>query len=78
MENDEIKEYQATGKLDDEEKELKKYRFMRIHKSFLVNYNYIRNVSRFGAELTINKTLNIAQPRYNTVREEFLNYKGEM
>lgn len=78
MENDEIKEYPATGKLDDEEKELKKFRFMRIHKSFLVNYSYIRDISRIGAELTINKTINIAQPRYNDVRKEFLLYRGEM
>ncbi|MCR5419503.1 MAG: LytTR family DNA-binding domain-containing protein [Lachnospiraceae bacterium] len=78
LENGEIKEYPATGRLDDEEKELKKFRFIRVHKSFLVNFSYIRDVSRMGAELKINKTINIAQPRYNEVRKEFLLYKGEM
>lgn len=78
MDNGKIKEYPATGRLDDEEKELKRFRFIRIHKSFLVNYSYIRDVSRLGAELTINKRINIAQPRYNDVRREFLLYRGDM
>lgn len=77
MENDEIKEYPATGKLDDEEQALKEYRFIRIHKSFLVNCSYIRDVSRLGAELKINKRLNIAQPRYNDVKREFLLFRGK-
>lgn len=78
MENDEIKEYIGTGRLDDEENALMKFRFIRVHKSFLVNYSYIRDISRLGAELTINRSISIAQPRYNDVRRKFLLYKGEM
>ena len=63
--------------LDDEEQALKEYRFIRIHKSFLVNCSYIRDVSRLGAELKINKRLNIAQPRYNDVKREFLLFRGK-
>lgn len=78
MENDEIKEYVGTGRLDDEEKALKEFRFIRVHKSFLVNFSYIRDVSRLGAELKINRRINIAQPRYNEVKKEFYLYTGEM
>ena len=77
-ENIRIKEYIGTGRLDDEENALMKFRFIRVHKSFLVNYSYIRDISRLGAELTINRSISIAQPRYNDVRRKFLLYKGEM
>ncbi len=70
--------YQMYGKLDQLEDALSAYRFLRIHKSFLVNMKHIRRISNYLAVLDCGEELPVPRLRFQKVREAFVAYKGEM
>lgn len=70
--------YQMYGKLDQLEEALSAYRFLRIHKSFLVNMKHIRRISNYLAVLDCGEELPVPRLRFQKVREAFVAYKGEM
>ena len=70
--------YQMYGKLDQLEEALSAYRFLRIHKSFLVNMKHIRRISNYLAVLVCGEELPVPRLRFQKVREAFVAYKGEM
>lgn len=63
-------------KLDDYEKELSPL-FVRIHKSFLVNMNYIKRIDRNELTLTDGTILPVSKGKYQTTREKFFRFMGE-
>lgn len=66
------------GKLDELEKELEKYGFIRIHKSFLVNAKYIKSICGYEAELVNGTILKIPRSNFSNIKEKYLEYKGDM
>ncbi|MFR3821825.1 MULTISPECIES: LytR/AlgR family response regulator transcription factor [Hungatella] len=69
---------QAYLKLDEVERRLKEYGFLRIHKSYLVNMRHVRRIRNYEAELDNGERLPIPRPRFQAVKEEYAVYKGAM
>ncbi len=59
-------------KLDEIEKEIDDRRFIRVHKSYLVNVSYIREIKCCKAQLTVwNKMIPIPKEKYRTVKMKY-------
>ena len=71
-------QYSMYSKLDDIEAQLKEYKFLRIHKSYLVNMKYIMKVSNYKVTLTSGDEFVVPKPRYQMVKEEYALHKGEL
>ena len=56
-------------KLDDLEKRLNRSNYLRVHKSFLVNSDYIQNICRYEVLLSRGKKIPISKSRYKEVQE---------
>ena len=56
-------------KLDDLEKRLNRSNYLRVHKSFLVNGDYIQNICRYEVLLSGGKKIPISKSRYKEVQE---------
>jgi DNA-binding LytR/AlgR family response regulator len=52
--------------------------FLRCHKSFSVNMDHIKEVSREGILLFSRDMIPVSRSKYAVVRAEFLNYLGDM
>ncbi len=65
--------YQFYGKLKEVESEIKKHtnRFLRINRSYLVNFDYIKSINYTTVTLFTGKVLMISDDRQNTVRDQF-------
>jgi len=74
----ELKSYKQYGKLDDIDKALSAYGFIRIHKSYLVNIKQIRNVLGNKAILRNGIELSISKSQYKKVKESFIEYNGDI
>lgn len=59
--------------MNDLEENLKKYGFIRIHKSYIVNSDYIEKISDLALTLSDGETLFISRKRIKEVREEYMN-----
>lgn len=71
-------QYCLLDKLDNLEKELEPYGFIRIHKSFLVNSHYIKKIRSYCVTLVTGKALPIPKNRFQKVKERFYEIKGEL
>lgn len=67
---------QMTEKLDNIEKILCAYEFLRVHKSYLVNMKYITEINHYRLYLSCGMELPVPKTRYPGVREEYALYKG--
>lgn len=67
IENEKIVTYQMREKLDEIEQLLDGYNFCRIHKSYLVNMDYVESCKRFEVKLKTGSILNVARSRYHEV-----------
>ena len=65
-----------TGKLDRIEEDLNNEEFIRIHKSYLVNYRHIQMISNYQVVLDENHILPIPRDKYRKVREVYYCLKG--
>lgn len=65
------------GSLKAIEKELEGYGFLRIHKSYLVNQKYIKEVARQEIYLTDGSCVDMGRDRKNSVRKAMLQYEKE-
>ena len=70
--------YTMYAKLDEIDELLKESGFSRIHKSFLVNFKYVKSVERYQAILPNGKSLAISKARYLETKNEFVCYRGEI
>lgn len=64
------------GKLDTIESMFKDNSFCRIHKSYLVNLKYVKQIERYRLELRNGMGLSISQSRYKEVKEKYIDYLG--
>jgi len=65
------------GSLKAMEEELAGYHFLRIHKNFLVNQCYIKEVGKREIYLLDGNTLEMGRDRRATIRMAMLQYEGE-
>ena len=70
--------YQIYSKLDELEKQLEGHCFLRTHKSYLVNMKHIRKVSNYTVFLDTGDALPVPRPRFQKIKEAFVDYKGAM
>ena len=75
---DELTIYTLYGTLNDLEKEMTDFSFLRIHQSFLVNLKHIKSVAGYKVILSNNQELTIPKVRYKDVKSAFIAYKGEL
>lgn len=76
--NNLLDEYYLYDKLDNVEQELKNYGFLRIHKSYLVNMQYIEDILRYKAVLSTGAELPIPRDKYIRVEQKYYENAGEM
>ena len=67
------KKEEFNGKLDEVERNLKnsKLSFLRIHKSYLVNFHFIRAFARKEIRLVNGEMLPVSLDRYNEIKEKY-------
>lgn len=70
--------YSLYGKVDELEKELQGYGFLRIHKSFLVNRTYIEDIIPYVAIMRNGRELPIPRDKYKKVKAYYFESKGEL
>ena len=58
-------------KMSDMERQLHPYGFIRIHKSYLVNYRYIKNIQTTYVVLDSKKQLPVSRYRLDDIKVEF-------
>lgn len=75
IENGKVRIYTRYGTMNDLEAELKSYHFIRVHQSYLVNLQHIRQVSRYEVTLHNGDIISIPKARYKEVEEAFTAYK---
>lgn len=65
-------------KLDNIQNSLEDYGFLRIHKSYLVNMQYIEDIVKYKVMLKTGVELSIPRAKYNLVEEEYYVNVGKM
>ena len=66
--------YSMYSKLDEIEKCLEEYGFIRIHQSFLVNMRYIKRISSYVLQLNNGISFSVPKARYKKVKKVFDEY----
>ena len=71
------RDYRSRGNISDVEKELEKYNFVRIHRSYIVNLRYVNKV--LSKEVTVgDKVLPVSRNYKEKLKEKYLKYiRGE-
>lgn len=65
----------STGKLDELCEQLKEYEcFVRCHRSYLVNLDYVQNISNKGIIMTDGTEIPIPHGRYSELKDKFFAY----
>ena len=75
---DKLKIYTLYGTLNELEKEMNDFSFLRIHQSYLVNLKHIKSVKWYKVILSNNQELVIPKARYKDVKNAFIAYKGDL
>ena len=70
------KEYEFYGSLDNIYSEVKNKKFLFAHKSFLVNFKYIRKYQYEQLTMSDNKIIPVSQSRRKAVRSMFFEFEG--
>ncbi|MBR6697851.1 MAG: response regulator transcription factor [Lachnospiraceae bacterium] len=70
--------YTKYAKLDEIEDEFKEYKFIRMHKSYLVNPKYIKEITRYELKMTNGNILAVPKDKYKKVKDDYIAYKGEI
>ena len=76
-ESDEM-EYRFYGKMNDVEKQLSdsNVRFIRIHQSYLVNFDYIKSMNFTNVTMSDGAMLQISEDKQKKVRSQFCAMAG--
>lgn len=71
------KDFEVRYSLEKIEKDLNADQFVRCHKSFIINLNYVENIKSNTAILGTKEEIHISRYRYKDVKEKFLRYLGD-
>ncbi|MEG0359657.1 MAG: LytTR family DNA-binding domain-containing protein [Anaerorhabdus sp.] len=63
-----------TGKISEMEESLNKYGFMRVHKSFIVNLKYVKNIFKDTITLDNNETILLSKHKSKQVHDSLMEY----
>lgn len=69
--------YSIYRKLDEIERQLDGFDFVRIHRSFLVNMRYIRRISSYVCYLKTGEQISVPKPRYPDVKKQYEQFLNE-
>lgn len=75
---DKLKRYSLYEKLSKVEELVKKYKFIRIHQSYLVNMKHIAVIKNYKVILNNGEELPMSKSKFKLAKEEFIEYKGEL
>ena len=66
---------ESTGSLDELGRKLSPYNcFLRIHRSYIINLNYVQSISHRAVTMTCLTELPIPRGKYNEIKDSFLAY----
>lgn len=66
---------ESTGSLDDLGRQLAPYGcFLRVHRSYIVNLDYVQNISRRAVTMTCLTEIPLPRGKYNEIKDAFLAY----
>ena len=68
-------DFHIYEKLDTFEQLLRAYGFLRVHKSYLVNMQHIRNINSYVMTLDNGVELSVPKARYKEVKREYVDLK---
>jgi DNA-binding LytR/AlgR family response regulator len=68
------KNFTFLSKLDDIQKSINDRRFVRCHKSYLVNMDYILNVEDYSFKILDNTKIPVTQRNFATIKKIFFDY----
>lgn len=71
------KDFNARYSLEKIEKDLNVEEFVRCHKSFIINLNYVENIKSNVAILDSGEEVPISRYRHKDVKEKFLKFLGD-
>lgn len=71
------KNFDVRYSLSKIEKELNPYKFIRCHKSFIINLSYVENIKPNNVILESGEEVPISRYRYKEVKEKFLKFLGD-
>lgn len=72
------KQYSLYDKLDNIEKGLAEYGFLRIHKSYLVNTMYIEDICNYKVKMQDGRLLPVPRAKFQKVKEQYYEIKGDL
>lgn len=72
------KQYSLYDKLDNIEKGLAEYGFLRIHKSYLVNAMYIEDICNYKVKMQDGRLLPVPRAKFQKVKEQYYEIKGDL
>lgn len=72
------KNFIANGNLKDIENEIAEYGFIRIHQSYLVNFQYINIIKQKEIVLDNGERLPISRGKYENVKMQFVRFSREL
>ena len=72
------KNFEVRYSLEKIEKDLNLDQFVRCHKSFIVNLNYVENIKPNIAILESGEEIPVSRYRYKDVKEKFLKFLGDI
>lgn len=76
MQGKRLKEYSFYASLSSIEKQLEQNGFLRIHKSFLVNMDYIKKYQCNEAVLSNGTVLRVSEKNYSQQKKKYMLWKG--
>ena len=71
------RDYHLYESMDDMERKLKAYGFLRVHQSFMVGIRHIRTINNYILTLDTGYEIKIPKARYKQVRQERALYVGK-
>ena len=78
IQEEKLERYSLYEKLNKIDENLQKYKFIRIHQSYLVNMKHIVSIRNYKALLDNNEELPMSKAKFKEAKEAFIEYKGEL
>lgn len=69
-------EYQTGGHLSQIEQRLPPGQFLRCHKSYLVNMDYVEGIRRYSLLLASGQNIPVSKQNYTAIKDAYLHYGG--